>query len=83
MRTNQNYINEGVKAKLAFSSKKHNFLTTPPPSLYNNSFVSLLLNLLFHPRSQGSLLPTSTERAKERERERDPGWVWSRVPRQN
>ena len=64
------YINEGVKVKLAFSSKKHNFLTTPPPSLYNNSFVSLLLNLLFHPRSQGSLLPTSTERAKERERER-------------
>ena len=66
-----NYINERVKAKLAFSSKKHNFLTTPPPSLYNNSFVSLLLNLLFHPRSQGSLLPTSTERAKERERERE------------
>ena len=75
MRTNQNYINEGVKAKLAFSSKKHNFLTTPPPSLYNNSFVSLLLNLLFHPRSQGSLLPTSTERAKERERERERPWL--------
>ena len=30
MSTNQNYINEGVRAKLAFSSSKHNFLTTPP-----------------------------------------------------
>ena len=29
------------------------------------------------PRSQGSLLPVPTER----ERERDPGWVWSRDPR--
>ena len=29
------------------------------------------------PRSQCSLLPVPTER----ERERDPGWVWSRGPR--
>ena len=39
------------------------------------SFISLLHDLLFQPCSQGSVLPTSTERA----RERDPGWGLSRV----
>ena len=72
------YINEG-EAKLAFSTTKHNFLTTPPfLSLYNNSFILLLLNVLFQPRSQGSLLPTSTER--QRGRERESGLVWPRAP---
>ena len=34
----------------------------------------LFQHLFFQPRSQASLLPVPTER------ERDPGWVWSRGP---
>ena len=43
------------------------------------SIINLSLDDHIHlqPRSQGPLLPVPTER----ERERDPGWVWSRGPR--
>ena len=59
------------EVKLALTSSKQLFnYSSLFLSLYNNSFISLLLNLLFQPRSQGSLLPTSTERARQRERER-------------
>ena len=77
MRTNQNYINVRGKPNQLFLAL-NNFLTTPPPSclspiihLFHSSSI-----FLFQPPSQGSLLPTSTERAKER----DPSWVWSRTP---
>ena len=72
-----NYINEGVKAKLAFSSSENNFLTTPSPSCLSPIIHSLLLNFLFNlvPRVL-SYPPLRSERASER----DPGWVWSRMP---
>ena len=38
---------------------------------------SLFKNVLAQPRSKGSLPPVPAER--EREKERDPGCVWSRV----
>ena len=56
------YINEGVKAKLALTPETQLFnYSSLFLSLYNNSFISLLPNFLFQPRSQGSLLTTSTE----------------------
>ena len=56
------------EVKLALTSSKQLFnYSSLFLSLYNNSFISLLLNLLFQPRSQGSLQPTSTERGRERE----------------
>ena len=48
-------------------------------SLFDPTCVSVRVTIdkLDQPRSQGSLLSVPTER----ERERDPGWVWSRGPR--
>ena len=61
-----NYINEGVKAKLAFSSSKNNFLTTPSPSCLSPIIHSLLLNFLFNlvPRVL-SYPPLRSERERE------------------
>ena len=62
-----NYINERVKAKLAFSSSKHNFLTTPPSSclftiihLFRSSicYFNLVPRVLSYP-------PLRSERERE------------------
>ena len=61
-----NYVNEGVKAKLAFSSSKHNYLTTPSPSCLSPIIRSLLLNFLFNLVSGVlSYPPLRSERARE------------------
>ena len=74
-----NYINERVKAKLAFSSSKHNFLTTPPSSCLFTIIHLCRSSSIFYSTSFPEFSPTHLYEASERER--DPGWVWSRMPR--
>ena len=75
-----NYINEGVKAKLAFSSSKNNFLTTPSPSCFSPIIHLFRSSSIFYSTSFSGFSPTHLYEASERERERDPGCVWSRMP---
>ena len=64
-----NYINEGVKAKLAFSSSKHNFLTTPPSSCLFTIIHLCRSSSIFYSTSFPGFSPTHLYEASERERE--------------
>ena len=64
-----NYINERVKAKLAFSSSKHNFLTTPPSSCLFTIIHLCRSSSIFYSTSFPGFSPTHLYEASERERE--------------
>ena len=64
-----NYINEGVKAKLAFSSSKHNFLNTSPPSCLSPIIHLCRSSSIFYSTSFPGFSPTHLYEASERERE--------------
>ena len=63
-----NYINEGVKAKLAFSSSKHNFLTTALSSCLFTIIHLCRSSSIFYSTSFPEFSPTHLYEASERER---------------